>query len=227
MKKKATLKVCTRSRFFDLVGLVGLLFTLVFIARADSSATGTNRLSAPTNPASEIFASDVIAAPKALPETPTPVLTEAKVNDSENGGAITPVLGPVKKEDTTESTGENLLSPEMAEFDIVGSVSNLNLRPSHEEATPVFTSSTFVLEESDWQSSDHPAPWAEFNLGWGHVLVRLFAPYSYPSPPGGQQSSELDESDRPWPVIAAGAATGNSWNEPSLYRAQGLLSLSW
>jgi hypothetical protein len=59
------------------------------------------------------------------------------------------------------------------------------------------------------------------------LAVRFFVPNVSVSSPQGGRNVVLDESDRPWAVISAGAATGKSWNEPGTYRAQGYLTLHW
>jgi hypothetical protein len=59
------------------------------------------------------------------------------------------------------------------------------------------------------------------------LAVRFFVPNVSVSSPQGGRNMVLDESDRPWAVISAGAATGKSWNEPDTYRAQGYLTLHW
>jgi hypothetical protein len=59
------------------------------------------------------------------------------------------------------------------------------------------------------------------------LAVRFFVPNVSVSSPQGGRNVVLDESDRPWAVISAGAATGKSWNEPDTYRAQGYLTLHW
>jgi hypothetical protein len=112
-------------------------------------------------------------------------------------------------------------------FAMVGTFSNPSPLPALDGTTPVFGSSVLVLEELGGQLLNEPLPWAEVSLGWGHVLLQFFAPRSYPAPPGGQLQPDWDESDRPWPVMASGAATGNTWNEPGTYQAQGFLSFCW
>lgn len=57
------------------------------------------------------------------------------------------------------------------------------------------------------------------------VVVRFFVPNVSVSSPQGGRNVVLDESDRPWAVISAGAATGKSWNEPDTYRAQGFFAV--
>jgi hypothetical protein len=59
------------------------------------------------------------------------------------------------------------------------------------------------------------------------LAVRFFVPNVSVSSPQGGRNVVLDESDRPWAVISAGAATGNSWDKPDTYRAQGYLTLHW
>jgi hypothetical protein len=87
-----------------------------------------------------------------------------------------------------------------------------------------------VLQEPDEMTLHRSGPLLELPVGApskDSPVVRLFEPAPQPLPPGGSKDSLLNESERPWPVIASGATMGNSWSEPDLYQAQGFIALRW
>lgn len=95
---------------------------------------------------------------------------------------------------------------------------------------PELGASVLVLEAPGSKVIHRAGPSAAASLGGGQVgklVVRFCEPSFHPSPPGGGRDLIRGESDRPWPVISAGAATGKCWNDPATYQAQGLLSLHW
>jgi hypothetical protein len=87
-----------------------------------------------------------------------------------------------------------------------------------------------VLQEPDEMTLHRSGPMLELPVGTpskDSPVVRLFEPTPQPAPPGGSKDSLLNESERPWPVIASGATMGNSWSEPDLHQAQGFIALRW
>ena len=208
----------TRSRILITVGAVGLLLLILLPARGGSSTNLTLRA----------FALDTAFTRETLlpfANLPTPAPNPAgPVNQFEIAPATSPMTELLP---TVFPATVTVLNDGPAEFFMTCAASNLTSHPAIEGPAPVLGPSVLVLEEPGLQTPDQARPWAEVSLGWGHLMLQLFAPYSHPSPPGERQQSDSDESDRPWPVISAGAANGCTWNEPGLYQAQGLLSLCW
>ena len=96
--------------------------------------------------------------------------------------------------------------------------------PKREDPVLNFGASVLVLQEPG-RAIHRQGP--DMSLGQGQPVVQFFVPYSHPLPPGGGSDLVRGESDRPWPVISAGVATGKRWNDPDTYRAQSLLSIHW
>jgi len=99
-----------------------------------------------------------------------------------------------------------------------------------ESAMPDLGARVLILQVPGSKEIHREGALANARLGWGEVgklVVRFCEPSFHPSPPGGSHDLIQSESDRPWPVISAGAATGKCWNDPATYQAQGFLSLHW
>lgn len=220
MNKKAISRGCnlTHSRILTTVGVVELLFLLLLTARGDSI----------TNLATRAFVLDTdFTRARLLPASSIPALdanTVALENQFADALPTSPTTDLLPSIVSTSGPASNDSS---VEFVMSGAVSNATMLPTGETPAPILVPSVLGLEEPSQQTLDQAKAWAQVSLGWGHLMLQLFAPNPHPLPPGGSPQSDWNESDRPWPVIAAGAANRCSWNEPGLYRAQGLLSLCW
>lgn len=220
MNKKAINRGCilTHSRILTTVGAVGLLLLLTLTARGDLITNLPPRSFA----LDTAFTRETLLPFANLPASaPNP---EGPVNQSE----IAPLTSPMTELlPTVLPSTVTVLNDGPAEFVMTGAVSNITSHPAIGGPAPVIGPIVLVLEEPGQQTRDQARPWADVSLGWGDLMLQLFAPYAQPSPPGGRAQSGRDDSDRPWPVMAAGAANGCSWNEPGFYQAQGLLSICW
>jgi len=210
----------THFRIFATVGAVGLLCFFLLTARGDTAnTTETSHSLTADSPPSETSVSNITAAPETL------------LPASELGTSAPDANVPLNA--LADSMPEILLTNPIISTEgptgvtMIGILSDSSPLPVIEGTAPAFEPSVLGLAEPGEQLLNKPLPWAEVSLDWGHLLVQFFAPCPNPLPPGGRPQPDWDESDRPWPVMAAGAATGNSWNEPGTYQAQGFLSFCW
>jgi len=207
----------THSRIFSIVGAAGFLLSLLHAAYGQVTTNATETILFP-----------MLSSSAAGTIGPDITPTDTNVDESMNQVEFTrPIISTINPLQSILPTNINVGNDGVAGFAMAGAASNLTLLPNIEGMTPVYGSKVLELKEPGGEKFNSSLPWAEASLGWGDSVLQFFAPYSYPSPPGGRQQSDWDESDRPWPVIARGAASGNSWNDPGLYQAQGFLSICW
>lgn len=127
-------------------------------------------------------------------------------------------------------SGEVALDAGEAGFVAARALPNSTSILKREGPMPELGASALVLEAPGSKAIHRAGPSAAASLGGGQVgklVVRFCEPSFHPSPPGGGSDLIRRESDRPWPIISAGAATGKCWNDPANYQAQGFLSLHW
>ena len=232
MNRKAISNGCTLAHFriLIIVGTVGLLFSLLHAACGEvaTNITETSLFPSLSSSANETIVPDTVSTLGIL-QTPSDFATpDTNADDAMNRvGFIRPTISTTDPLQSILPANVNVENDNLTGFAMVRAASNLTLLPNIEGMTPVYGSKALELKELGAQKLNSPRPWAEASLGWGDSVVQFFAPFSYLSPPGGRQQSDWDESDHPWPVIAGGAASGNTWNEPGLYQAQGFLSICW
>lgn len=161
---------------------------------------------------------------------------QAEIGDASAGGSLLRQRMVLTTDGTTNLPSSILPSGEVA-FDAgeAGFVAARALPNStsilkREEPIPELGASVLVLEAPGSKVIHRAGSPATASLGGGQVgklVVRFCEPSFHPSPPGGVSDLIRGETDRPWPVISAGAATGKCWNDPAIYQAQGFLSLHW
>lgn len=217
-------------RIFIIVGVAGLLFSHLQAAHGEATTNAAEIILLPM-PSSSVVGTIVpeITSTPGIPQIPFNLAPpDTNADDSMNQVGFTRSI--FSTPDSLQSilpANPNAGNDSLAGFAMVETTFNPTLAPTIEGTPPVYDSKIMNLKAPRAKGFNTAKPWAEASLGWGDSLVQFFVPFFHPSPPGGQSLSDGDESERPWPVIAGGAASGCSWNEPGLYQAQGFLSFCW
>ncbi|MGC3958048.1 MAG: hypothetical protein QM813_08960 [Verrucomicrobiota bacterium] len=219
--------ILINSRIFSIAGAVGLLFALVLVAHADTTTNGVE-MRQQAALASKTSAADMSYMLEMLFPTPE-LLKFDNISAGSRNHVVTPpaITANIDLLSSILPANETDSSNSLTGFLMVGTALDSNPPPVITGATSISDTATLALEDPGEQTVEYPQPWVEVNLGWGNLLMQFFVPSVFPAPPGERLQSGREESDRAWPVMAAGGATGNSWNEPCVYKAQRWLSINW
>lgn len=232
-------------RILTIVGAVSLLSALT----GNGQSIGATNSTAPFLPPAlvEVGPGILTTAPTfslGLPPTPTRdatcdtngnLISTSGLYPSAEGPVLHPAIVPPRDPPASLLPTGLLSNPAGRDGDAAGFVAtrafpDLTTSPARAIPTLLLGSSVLVLQEPRSDPLNRHDPPAGLKLGRsfaGDVAVRFFVPASKPAPPGRGHDLVSGESDRPWPVVAAGAAMGKCWNDPGVYQPQHFLLLDW